>query len=124
MTWLHHKRRSATISSPRYFSCPPTAAQPVTKFCAVVGRNLVTFQMIESFLKFLIANSNLSHFVGGDGVPLQESGEARNKVAVSTLGQLVEVCGRCDGGRRCGSARIGVAGEGHFWVQIFLRDGK
>ena len=54
-----------------------------------VGRNLVTFQMIESFLKFLIANSNLSHFVGGDGVPLQESGEARNKVAVSTLGQLV-----------------------------------
>ena len=44
VTWLHHKRRSATISSPCYFSCPPTAAQPVTKFCAVLAAIWLLFR--------------------------------------------------------------------------------
>lgn len=68
---------------------PPDRTPASDEVLRRVGRNLVTFQMIESFLKFLIANSKSSHFFGGDGVPLQENGEAKNKVVVNTLGQLV-----------------------------------
>ncbi|HPH13691.1 MAG TPA: OST-HTH/LOTUS domain-containing protein [Burkholderiaceae bacterium] len=55
-----------------------------------VGRNLVTFQLIESFLKFLVANSKFSQIVEyEDGSPREKSDEG-NSTARSMLGELVK----------------------------------
>lgn len=54
-----------------------------------VGRNLVTFQLIESFLKFLVANSNFSQIVEYENDSLREKSENGNSAAGSMLGQLV-----------------------------------
>ncbi len=54
-----------------------------------VGRNLVTFQLIESFLKFLVANSKFSQMVEYEDGSLREKSGEGNSVAGSMLGQLV-----------------------------------
>ena len=54
-----------------------------------VGRNLVTFQLIESFLKFLVANSKFSLIVEYENDSLREKSEDGKSAAGSMLGQLV-----------------------------------